>query len=706
MTGLRILAATLIALTLFTLAAIAQSDDTAFLVADRMFVQADGTLVAEGNVEAYQGNLFLTATRVTYDPNTDKMHIDGPIRLSDGERLEFYADDASLSSEFTEGLMRGARMVLDQQLQLAAVELNRSEGRYTQLYKTVATSCRVCGDDTPPIWQIRAKKVIHDTAERQLYFEDAQFRVLDVPILYLPRLRMPDPTLSRATGFLIPEGRLNTQLGTGIKIPYFIKLGDSRDLTLTPYISPETTTLEYRYRQAFSVGDVIASGALSQDTLEAGTSRAYLFTEGNFTLGRGYELDFDLESVSDPTYMLDYGYSGKDRLDSALQATRVRRDAMVNGEIVGFKTLRESEENATQPTLILEGLYERRLHPDWIGGELRLTAESHSHYRSSTADFVGRDVSRAQGTAHWLNHYTTQNGLLIDVHGVLDISAFGVAQDVSNDESFNISPASYANLRWPLIGYGNSGTGFIFEPVAHFAASASVNEITNDESTRVEFDEANLLSLSRFPARDRVEEGARFAYGANWSRHGANGTAMRFSFGQVIRDAADPDMTHSSGLDGLASDWLVAGQIEMPTGLSTVSRALIEPTGEFSKSETRLDWTAKWGGITATHIWLSEDAQENRPKDVSEVSLNTNFDLSPNWGADIGWQFDMVTQSTSKAKIELQYRNECLDMTFSASRRFTSSTTLDPSTDFDIRVGLRGFGAGRSGSDIIRKCGN
>ena len=100
------------------------------------------------------------------------------------------------------------------------------------------------------------KRVIHDQQERQLYFHDAQFRVLDTPILYLPRLRLPDPTLKRATGFLIPSITARPTLGFGVKVPYFIRLGDHADLTLTPFIATKTATLEYRYRQAFRTGNI------------------------------------------------------------------------------------------------------------------------------------------------------------------------------------------------------------------------------------------------------------------------------------------------------------------------------------------------------------------------------------------------------------------------------------------------------------------
>lgn len=687
------------------LAGWAQAAAPAVLIADRMFIRPDGVLVAEGNVEAHQGTLRMTAGRVTYEPATDTLNVSGPIQLTDGDSIQIFADAAQLDPQLVEGLLTGARLVLDQQLQIAAVELNRAQGRYTQAYKTVATSCRICGDDSPPIWQIRAEKVIHDAQEQQIYFENAQFQVLGVPVLGLPSLRMPDPTLARATGFLVPSGRTSSRLGVGIKLPYFVVLDDHRDLTLTPYLSNATTTLEYRYRQAFARGDFTANGAISNDAFAA-ELRAYLFAAGALNLANDYRFVYDLELTSDPAYLLDYGYSNKDRLDSAVGLSRYREDAFLTANLTHYRTLRDSESNDTQPTIVGQFKAER-VHPDWmLGGDLTLNAEVSGLLRTSGSDLAGRDVIRLRSAAEWQRNDFLPSGLLIESHALLDASVAAVGQDSTNDDLiYNLSPGVYSNFRYPLIARNGDAT-YVLEPVMHVAWSDSVNEIPNEESTLVEFDEANLLSFSRFPASDRVEEGARLAFGTNWARFADSGTETRFSLGKVLRSTADDDHTQSSGLQGLRSDWLAAGQYKTAAGIELVSRALFDDDFSFTKAESRLTWDLGWGDISATHIWLTADPDEDRTDNLSEVNLSTSVDLSRHWTGQVEWQYDLAAERIVRAGLGATYENECIDMTLSASRRFTSSTTVDPSTDYDFRIGLRGFGAGRSGADVLRTCGN
>src|SRR5690606_35639045 len=256
---------------LFWLAALpltARAQEAATLVADRVFLTADDRLTAEGAVEVFYKGARLTARRIVYDGATEELAIGGPITLTDGAGMVILADQAELSRDLTEGVLRSARMVLDEQLQIAADEIARSSGRFTRASRVVAASCQVCPSNSTPLWEIRARSVLHDQTERQLYFDHAQFRIAGIPVFYVPRLRMPDPTLKRATGFLMPRFRTTTALGPGLKLPYFIAIGDSRDLTLTPYLSASRTrTLEFRYREVLRSGTIEVNGAVTRDDL-------------------------------------------------------------------------------------------------------------------------------------------------------------------------------------------------------------------------------------------------------------------------------------------------------------------------------------------------------------------------------------------------------------------------------------------------------
>ncbi|WP_246156666.1 LPS-assembly protein LptD [Aquicoccus porphyridii] len=688
----------------------------AILVADKVFLEGKTRLVAEGNVEALQDGTRIKASRIAYDREGDQLTIEGPITITQGNDTLVLADSAEMDAGFRNGLLRGARMVLNQQVQLAAHQLNRVNGRYSQLYKTAATSCRVCNSTEPPLWQIRARKVIHDQVERQLYFEDAQVRVMDVPIFYLPRLRLPDPTLARATGFLIPSLRGNSRLGTGIRVPYFIRLGDHRDLTIAPFISRNTRTLELRYRQAFRRGRIEFEGAVSNDTIFPNT-RAYLFGRGQFDLKRDFKLGFGIEMVSDKSYLIDYGYSDRDRLKSDITLSRVRRDEYISGALVHYHSLRVGEDASTLPTIIGNFDYERRFFPRALGGELRFSAGAHTHHRYSTlpidgpdSDTIvdGRDVTRFGVEAMWRRNWTLAGGIRARMQAGFAADQFVTANDATRPRrAAGVTPMAAVTLRWPWQKITPSGAAHVIEPVVQFGWTGGKRlSVANDESTRVEFDEGNLLSLSRFPAPDRRERGAVAAYGLNWSRLGPGGWQSDLTLGQVARARADNAFSPTSGLRGARSDLLVAGQLKSAQGLSLTARALFDTNLDLSKGEARAGYQTSRLALGASYIWLGSDAFEDRPDTVSEWSIDGLYRIGRHWSSRANVRYDVVSNKAAEAGIGLIYRNECVEIDLSLSRRFTSSVILTPSTDFSFTVGIKGFSTRSTDKSYTRTCRN
>ena len=688
---------------LTALPALAQSNP-AVLVADNVFITRDRTLVAQGNVEAFQGTTRLRARAIRYNEATGGLQIEGPITITEGDDTVTLADAAELDQGLQNGLLTGARLILNQQLQLAANQITRVEGRYSQLYKTAVTSCHICTDGKAPLWQIRARRVVHDQLEQQLYFDDAQFLIRNTPVFYLPRLRLPDPTLKRATGFLIPSIRSTSQLGIGIKIPYFIRIGDHKDLTVTPYLSSATRTLELRYRQAFVRGRIEFNGALSRDDERPGATRAYLFGRGDFDLRRNYKLHFDVQAVSDNAYLSDYGYSAQDRLTSELTVSRTRRDEYIRGSFFIFESLREDEVNDTLPTIALDGEYERRYFPRTFGGELRFNLQAHSHIRTSDLPFDsadldtivdGRDVARLNGSFEWLRRATYRSGLVTDFRTGLSFNAFDITQDDTFAQNHaEIVPHAALALRYPMVRRGAGGVVQTLEPLVQLAWTGGNRlDIPNEESTRVEFDQGNLLALSRFPRPDRRERNGVAAIGLNWARFDPNGWDTHLTLGQVLRKTPDTSFSDSSGLTGTVSDFLVAGQIKTNTGITLTGRSLFDEDFDFAKAELRGEWTFARGRLGGSYIWLAADPAEDRAQDVSEIFLNGDYAINKHWTASADWRFDVADDRAATAGLGLTYNNECVSVNLSTRRRFATSTSVEPSTDFGFNIGLRGFSA-------------
>lgn len=697
-------------------AAQAQSTDAATLVADSVDLSGQNTLTARGNVEVLHKGAQLRAKSVTYNRADGTLAIEGPITLTDESGTIVLADAAKLSDDMRDGILSSARIVMDRQLQLAASEMQRVGGRHTVMNRVVASSCNVCAENPTPLWEIRARRIVHDAQERQIYFDHAQFRVGGVPVMWLPYLRMPDPSNTRTNGFLTPKFFTSSRRGTGFELPYFITIGQSKDLTLTPSLATkDLQSLGFRYRQAFENGEFALVGALSYDRIETGR-RGWLATEGRFDLPAGFQLRFAGETLSDPAYFRDYGLTDKDRLDSYVLLTRTSSQEHIGMRMIYAKSIRAGDVNAELPQLSADAVWTRRLALPRVGGTLTLRLDGHAHRRTSNLDGTrGRDVSRTTVEAFWRRDWVLPGGLLAAVEGGVSFDRHNVSQDSRwSDPITTTTPAGLIELRWPWLRVDGMGNSDVIEPILQFVSSrqakdsrraGALGHVPNEDSTLIEFDEGNLFGFNRFSGVDRREGGQRINAGLSWTRLTTSGWHVVASAGRVFRFDETEQFSEASGLAGKRSDWVGALHMAMPSGLLFQGRAVFDDGLDLARGEMRLAVERERYGLSAGWLWAEADPLEGRFADTSEWLVDGRLKIRDGWTARTSARHDFGTKRTTAAGFGLEYMNECLRVEATVARRFTSSDRLKPTTDFGLSFDLLGFGSARSSGAKAGQCG-
>lgn len=686
----------------------------ATVLADAVTLREDGTLIASGGVVAWYQGARLVAARIVVDGATGALTLEGPIHLSrpgaaDPEaQAILIADAGQLDSELQDGILRGARMIIAREMQLAASQLERSAGgRRTVLTRVAASSCRICQEGESPLWEIRARSITHDAETRRLSIDHPQFRVLGVPILQAPlTVTAPDPTVARQSGFLRPRIRTTSGLGFGLKLPWFQTLGDHADVTLTPYLSfGRTRTLETRYRHAFANGAMEWNGAVSRDDLRPGVTRGYLFGAARFDLPRDYRLGLQLQVASDRAYLLDYGITDADRLWSGTSVERVRRDKLFWARVGNYHSLREDEDNATSPAQVADVLWQRRLSPRLLGGEALLEWSIHAHRRPSNANIVGRDVARGSLGLDWRRNQVLPGGVVASGLAGLDLDLYRIAQDDRFDDVVaRVDPLIGMELRWPLAG-GTGGATHLVEPVIQvlYSPRGSDDNIPNEDSRLIEFDEGNLFSDNRFPGWDARETGLRANLGGTWTRLDPTGWSLGLTGGRVVRGRTAERFSIAAPLAGRSSDWLLAAHFDSGTGLAVSNRALFDDDLGVSRNELRLGWLQPGLQISAGHLWIDRDESEGRVANTSELAATVGWQIADGWWGTAETRYDFVADRAQRAALQVAYRNECLTVESGVSRRFTSSDLVRPETSFDLSLRLGGFGRSEAGPGTVAR---
>ena len=678
-------------------------DEAATVLADSLVLQGDQTLIAAGGVVVWYQGARLVASRMIVNGESGELTIEGPVHLSRPGAADpdaatiLIADSAQLDRELQDGIIRGARLVIAHELQLASRQATRSEqGRFTRLDNVVTSACQICADNPVPLWEIRARSITHDAQTSLLHLERPQFRAFGIPLAAVPfTVTAPDPTVERRSGFLRPEFRTTSRLGFGMKVPYFVTLGDHADLTIIPYFSTSRTrTLELRYRQAFRNGAMEWSGAITRDDIEPGETRGYLFGAAEFELPRGYHLGVRIQAASDRSYLLDYDVTEADRLWSGVTLERIKRDKLVMARIGNYHSLRDYEDNDTSPAQVADVLWQRRFTPGRLGGEALMEWSLHAHRRPSDENIKGRDVARASFGLDWRRSQILPGGFVGAAILGFDADLYRIAQDDEYEDAvLRAYPTTGVELRWPLVGYSGGATHLV-EPVVQLLWSPrdDGDDIPNEDSRLIEFDEGNLFSTNRFPGWDAREAGLRANLGVSWTRIDPQGWSIGLTGGRVFRDRAEDQFPADSPLSGRHSDWLMAAHYDSGTGLAISNRALFDDSFDFSRNELRLGWLRSDLQLSAGHLWIDSDRDEGRSTDISEFTANIGWQIADGWWGNAETRYDFTANEAQMAALDVTYRNECVSVEMGLSRRFTDSDNVRPETSFDLSVRLGGFG--------------
>ena len=341
-----------------------------------------------------------------------------------------------------------------------------------------------------------------------------------------------------------------------------------------------------------------------------------------------------------------------------------------------------------------------------MGGEVELAFIGHSHTRTSDEDIVGRDVARATFDAEWLRSWTFTTGLRADAQIGAAVDTFNIRNDSSfSNDVTRATPRAAFTVRYPMLRQEQSGATQFLEPIAQVGwTHVSDTDVPNDESTFQEFDQGNLLSLSRFPAEDRREDGTTAVVGLNWARSTPEGWQARATVGQVFRSDADPDFTLTSGLQGTTSDLLLAGQLNNGRGLTLAARGLMNSDFSFTKAELRAGWSRGDTALSGGYIWLEPDPAELNTDEISELRVAGRYRIDQNWLTRASARYDFAESEPLRLGFGLTYSNECVQVNMTINRRFTSTSSIEPSTEFGFTVALTGYSVEGEGKKFKKRC--
>lgn len=530
-------------------------------------------VTATGNVLLRSGDQSVRADNVSWNRTSGQIVATGNIRFVDEDGNQLFTDRLELTDELKAGAMSNLLLAFRAGGRLAATEGRRHADGDIELDRAAYSACAVVdseGCPKRPSWRVTARRVYYDDQTKRIRFEGAFLELFGQRILPLPGLAVRSDGAA-TSGFLVPDIGLTASNGVEVTGSYYSRLAENRDLLLSAYVYTETAPMaSAQYRALTSNGAYQVTGFLTHGSRVPLNSevpvtekdlRGYLFANGRFQLDPNWSLTGSLRYTSDRTFLRRYDISRDDRLRSTINLERIDDDSYFS--VAGW---------VTQATLVPtpQGLvpialpvidYRRRLADPVLGGQIELQANSLAITRTS-----GQDTQRAFARAQWSLRRITGFGQEVTVTGLLRGDVY------HSDENLLTKTASYrgnmgwetrgiaigaVDVKWPFVGSFLGGTQ-VLTPRVQFVASPSIRNlaIPNEDSRSIDLEDSNLFALNRFAGYDRVEDGARVTYGADWQLEWP-GWRVKATIGQSYRLTDKPSLfPQGTGLTSEFSDWV------------------------------------------------------------------------------------------------------------------------------------------------------
>jgi LPS-assembly protein len=693
--------------------------------ADRIIYDARNRIAtATGKVVITYGRYELVATRVTYDMRNDKLKANGSVRLREpgGNILE--ADEAELQDRFREGFARHLRLLLTNDATVLADYAKRSDGYLTVFTNVSYTRCIRCADPAhPPLWELRSAEVTHDERQHAIYHKQPSLVVSGTPVLTLPYLTHPDPTVDRRTGFLVPSGRYEDAYGVGVVIPYFWAPAQDYDLTFRPIISSKQGLIpQAEWRHALWNGKYSIDGAavyqLTEDEAPGDRRwRGYLHSEGRFALSPTTHFGWDGTIVSDDTFMDRYGFSSDDEILSRLYTEDIDDRNYFSLQAMHFRSLIPDVDQDRLPFAVPYLQHSYTFGEPVLGGELGI--DSSAYYVRREENFTtiaGNDFAKSQARAvsnvHWQSQNILQGGQIItpfaglrgDIYFTHKLPDAAEPSGYRDDEvTARLLPEAGLDMRWPFFRATDAGR-HILSPVAQVIASRSEDRedlLSNEDSITVNFDHTSLFLHDRFSGFDRYEGGVRANAGLLYTFLDNDGGFLRASLGESFHIAGENSFIDNSGLAGTRSDIVGALAWQMNEHFTLNYQARLEQDlsginvqeGGFSLAFDKISGSLNYIDVDAEPFYGREEAER-------QVWGNISYTFDEGWSIFGGARFDLKSSRLLEDNFGVGYEDECTRIALTYSEDYESEISDDVERSVFFQVELKTLGSAGIGTPL------
>jgi LPS-assembly protein len=684
-----------------------------------VFYQADrgeydnntGIATLSGHVEFWQADRVLIADRVIYDSRSDTAAASGHVVLMEPDGQAVFSDYAELSEGLKNGVLDGMQALLPEGGRLVANGARRTDGRISELSRVIYSACLLCADapTKAPLWQIRATEAVQDLDNQRIEYRDAVVDFFGIPVAWFPYLTHPDPTSRRASGFLAPTMGYSRHLGGFFGLPYYWAIDPQSDLTIEPLMGTNNgPSLTFDYRRRFNSGLITIDTSIANDRSSVG---GHVFAKGNFTIDETWRWGFDINRASSDNYLRDFKVHGwNEILTSSIYLEGFGQGSYARLDARAYQGLSTTISATALPLVLPRYAYSLTMPLVGVGGQLGVDFDAFNVLRA-----VGSNTQRVRASLNWDRPFIGAAGEVWKTTLHFDSAVYQSLQfneqpnygQFSRISAVQAMPTAAVELRWPLIRATGGGTQLL-EPIAQVIVAPratsyvrGITNIPNEDSLDLDFTDASLFALNRYPGVDRLEGGARANLGLHFAWNFPSGALIDAQIGQAYRLQRDPGFAIGSGLRDTASDYVGHVSITPNKYLDITTRERLDRrTGQVRYADVLTSVGSDLLRVTGGYIYTFNNpyflydgatppAALTSPRNELTLGVSTRQE---HWRYKASARQDVRTRQMVALGLGAAYEDECFIFDATMFRRYTSVNGDRGATTILFQVTLKTVG--------------
>lgn len=685
-----------------------KNDAPVLMEADRFAYDSEKSLVlALGKAEVVQNDYVLLADRITYNQKTGVVTAEGNVAVSESSGNVYFAEQAVLENEVKTGVIRNFRARFADDSVFAANEARKVSDTVTELDYAVYSPCKVCdekGDPKKPFWQMKAQHITIDEQEQTVKYKNAWFEFFEWPVFYTPYFSHATPGADRKSGFLIPSYSTSNNLGTVVRLPYYVNIAENMDAIITPInTTAEGPVLAGEFRHLLQNGRYELEGSITHPDGEGASSpndeeyRWHIEGFGDFRLTDFWRAGFSGKRASDDTYLRRYDFGSEDLLTSKVYTGGYRNRTSVDIEAITFQGLRITDNADTIPLIHPLVNMTHETEAGWEGSRFGVNGNLLALSRE-----IGPQSRRVSSSAYWKLPGITQAGhvfefrpqIRTDLYSVENVPATtnGGLPDQFDGVMGRVMPELWFDWRYPLLRRF-AASSLVLEPTVNVVAgmnNLNSTKIPNEDSLALEFSDINLFSDNHYTGYDLVESGTRVNYGirGRWDYNYATGSNIEFLLGQNYHTDDNNLFPYSNDLNNTWSDivgrigWNYSRNLELGYRFRLDQDKL-----DLERNEVVANLYAGPVSLAANYIRVSSDPylqNTDEIRGVGSIKLNENWLLTGLTRYDLSDNGGWINVGSG-----LVYQNECITINSSVVRTYIEDRDVEPSTAFRVEAFLK-----------------